>query len=191
MDFHFGIKVGVISQNRSLMSEFVKCVPGANVDADEKFEFLRVFTFPLYVTNSLVLQINLWALPDDMEERGDCSILCCDAALMFYVGEDDNEILSLLSLYQSGIENVNKKCRCICCGNLSNDIPTKAKKFGVEEFISLEQNEVSQAFKAQIAAIVSEIPNPPDPLFLMNKNIKLGPLLLNDPLYKKALKPNI
>ena len=97
--FHFGLKVVVIGQNIDLTKKFIESVPGVEIDPNETFRFLKVYSFPLYVSDSLILRIDLWARPEDVKQRGDAQLLCCDASIVFYVAENENELLHLLSIY--------------------------------------------------------------------------------------------
>ena len=191
--FHFGLKVCVIGQNTDLMRKFVESVPGVNVNQKETFRFLKVFTFPLYVSDSLILRIDLWALPDDIRQRGDAQLLCCDASVVFYVASSENDLLSLLSTFHKDIRASNPQCRYVCCGELCENSLTalgKASGFGIQKIEGMEPANIALTFKTTIAAIISEIPNPPDPVFLLHKNVRLGSLLLDDPAYRRALRPS-
>ena len=126
--FHFGLKVCVIGQNTDLMRKFVESVPGVNVNQKETFRFLKVFTFPLYVSDSLILRIDLWALPDDIRQRGDAQLLCCDASVVFYVASSENDLLSLLSTFHKDIRASNPQCRYVCCGELCENSLTALGK---------------------------------------------------------------
>ena len=190
--FHFGLKIVVIGQNTSLMRKFVESVPGVKVDEDETFRFLKVYSFPLYVSDSLVLRIDLWALPDDVRQRGDAQLLCCDASIVFYVATNENDLLSLLSVFHRDIRASNPQCKYVCCGELCEDSLTalgKASGFGIQKIENMEPQNIAIVFKNSIASIINQIPNPPDPVFLLHKNIRLGSLLLDDPSFKKALRP--
>lgn len=191
--FHFGLKIVVIGQNTDLMRKFVEAVPGVEVDPSESFRFLKVFTFPLYVSDSLILRIDLWALPDDVRQRGDAQLLCCDASIVFYVASSENDLLSLLSVFHRDIRASNSQCRYVCCGELCEDSLTalgKASGFGIQRIENMEPSNIAFVFKTTIASVISEIPNPPDPVFMLHKNIKLGSLLLDDPSYRRALRPS-
>jgi hypothetical protein len=190
--FHFALKVVVIGQNTDLMRKFVESVPGVQVDPSETFRFLKVFTFPLYVSDSIILRIDLWALPDDVRQRGDAQLLCGDASIVFYVASSENDLLSLLSVFHKDIRAANPQCRYVCCGELCEDSLTalgKASGFGIQRIENMEPGNIVLIFKTAIAAVISEIPNPPDPVFLLHKNIRLGSLLLDDPSYRRALRP--
>jgi hypothetical protein len=50
------------------------------VNRDEQFEFLNMFSFRMYVSKSLIICIDLWALPDNIKQRCDAQMLCCDAS---------------------------------------------------------------------------------------------------------------
>ncbi|EAX94883.1 hypothetical protein TVAG_370540 [Trichomonas vaginalis G3] len=191
--FHFGLKCVVIGQTIDLMKRFVESVPGVEVDPAETFRFLKVYTFPLYVSDSLILRIDLWALPDDVRQRGDAQLLCCDASIVFYVAETENDLLSILSVYHRDIRAVNAQCKYIACGNLSEDSLAalgKASGFTIQHIENMEPSQIAFVFKGAIASVISEIPNPPDPVFMLHKNIKLGSLLLDDPSYRRALRPS-
>ncbi|OHS96787.1 hypothetical protein TRFO_36977 [Tritrichomonas foetus] len=190
--FHFGLKVVVIGQNTNLTRKFIESVPGVKLDPNETLRFLKVYSFPLYVSDSLVLRIDLWALPDDVRQRGDAQLLCCDASIVFYVATTENDLLSLLSVFHRDIRASNPQCRYVCCGELNENSLTalgKASGFGIQKIENMESANISFVFKTTIAAIINEIPNPPDPVFLLHKNIRLGSLLLDDPSFKKALRP--
>lgn len=190
--FHFGLKVCVIGQNTDLMRKFVESVPGVEVDPAETFRFLKVYTVPLYVSDSLILRVDVWALPDDVRQRHDSHLLCCDASVVFYVAESENDLLSLLSVFHKDIRAVNPQCTYVCCGELCEDSLTflgKASGFGIQKIENMEPANVALTFKTAIAAIISTIPNPPDPVYLLHKNIHLGSLLLDDPSFKRALRP--
>lgn len=191
--FHFGLKCVVIGQTIDLMKKFVESVPGVEVDPAETFRFLKVYTFPLYVSDSLILRIDLWALPDDVRQRGDAQLLCCDASIVFYVAEAENDLLNILSFYHRDIRSANAQCKYIACGNLSEDSLAalgKASGFTVQHIENMEPSQIAFVFKGAIASVISEIPNPPDPVFMLHKNIKLGSLLLDDPSYRRALRPS-
>jgi len=191
--FHFALKVVVIGQSTELMRKFVESVPGAELDTAESFRFLRVFTFPLFVSDSLILRIDMWALPDDVRQRGDAQFLCCDASVVFYVASTESDLLSLLSVFHKDIRAANPQCRFVCCGELCEDSLTalgKASGFGIQKIERMEPANIAFTFKATIAAVISEIPNPPDPVFLLHKNVRLGELLLDDPTFKRALRPS-
>lgn len=190
--FHFGLKVCVIGQNTDLMRKFVESVPGVEVDPAETFRFMKVYTFPLYVSDSLVLRIDLWALPDDIRQRQDSQLLCCDASVVFYVAANEKDVLSLLSVFHKEIRAVNPQCTYVCCGDVCEDSLTalgKASGFGIQKIESMDPASIAKTFKTAIAGIVSSIPNPPDPVFLLHKNIRLGSLLVDDPSFKRALSP--
>jgi hypothetical protein len=175
------------------MRQFVESVPGVEVDASETFRFLQVYTFPLFVSDSLVLRIDVWALPDDVRQRGDAQLLCCDASICFYVASNENDLLSLLSVFHRDIRASNPQCKYICCGELCEDSLTalgKASGFRIQRIEGMAPENIAAIFKAAIAAVIGEIPNPPDPVFLLHKNIRLGSLLLDDPNYAKALRPS-
>lgn len=190
--FHFGLKIVVVGQTVELMKKFVESVPGVELDPSETFRFLKVFTFPLYVSDSLILRIDLWALPEDVRQRGDAQLLCCDASIVFYVADTENDLLSILSVYHRDIRAANSQCKYIACGNLSEDSLAalgKASGFTVQHIENMESSQIAMVFKSAIASVISEIPNPPDPVFMLHKNIKLGSLLLDDPSYRRALRP--
>lgn len=190
--FHFGLKIAVVGQTVELMKKFVESVPGVEMDPAETFRFLKVFTFPLYVSDSLILRIDLWALPEDVRQRGDAQLLCCDASIVFYVADTENDLLSILSVYHRDIRAANSQCKYIACGNLSEDSLAslgKASGFTVQHIENMEASQIAMVFKTAIASVISEIPNPPDPVFMLHKNIKLGSLLLDDPSYRRALRP--
>lgn len=190
--FHFGFKVVVIGQNTDIVKKFVSSIPGVELDPSETFRFLKVFTFPLYVSDSLVLRIDLWALPDDVKQRGDAQLLCCDASILFYVAKTDADILTLLSNFHHDIRASNPQCRYVCsCETSQGSLSAlgQASGFGFQKIENMEPENIALVFKTTLASIISEIPNPPDPVFMLHKNIKLGSLLLDDPSYKKALRP--
>jgi hypothetical protein len=185
--FHCGLKVVVIGQNAELVRRFVESVPGVELDQSESFRFLKVFTFPLYVSDSLILRIDLWALPDDVRQRGDAQLLCCDASIVFYVAANENEILTLLSVFHRDIRSANDQCKHICCGGAYEDSLTA---LGIARIEIMEPGNIAFVFKSAIASVIGEIPNPPDPVFLLYKNVRLGALLLEDPSYRRALRPS-
>jgi hypothetical protein len=190
--YHFALKVVVIGQSADLMRQFIESVPGVEVDPDETFRFLKVYTFPLFVADSLVLRIDVWALPDDVRKFGDAQLLCCDASICFYVASSENDLLSVLSVFHRDIRAVNPQCKYICCGELCEDSLTalgKASGFRIQRIEGMLPDNIALIFKGAIAAVLREIPNPPDPVFLLHKNIRLGSLLLDDPGYLKALRP--
>ena len=186
--FHFGFKIVVIAQNAEMMKKLVESVPGATVEANETFRFLKVFTFPLYVSDSLILRIDLWSLPDDVKQRGDAQLLCCDSSIVIYVAKTENDIVSILNTFHKDIRASNTQCRYVCfCENPENS--SQLSSFGIQKIENLQPDNVGLVFKNTLASIISEIPNPPDPVFMLHKNVKLGSLLLDDPSYKKALRP--
>jgi len=190
--FHFGLKCVVIGQTIPLMKQFVESIPGAEVDPSETFRFLKVYSFPLYVSDSLILRIDLWALPEDVRQRGDAQLLCCDATIVFYVAESENDLLSILSVYHRDIRASNSQCKYVACGDLSEDSLSalgKASGFTVHHIEKMDASEIAFVFKTTIASLISEIPNPPDPVFMLHKNVKLGSLLIDDPSYRRALRP--
>ncbi|OHT16070.1 hypothetical protein TRFO_42084 [Tritrichomonas foetus] len=190
--FHFGFKVVIIGQNTDIVRKFVEAVPGVDLDPSETFRFLKVFTFPLYVSDSLILRIDLWALPDDVRQRGDSQLLCCDSSIVFYVAKTENDMLSLLSTFHRDIRTSNAQCRYVCCcESCDNSLNAlgQASGFGIQKIENMDPENIALVFKSTLAGIISEIPNPPDPVFMLHKNIKLGSLLLDDPSYKKALRP--
>ena len=190
--FHFGLKIVVIGQTTILMKKFIESIPGVEVDSSETFRFLKVYTFPLYVSDSLILRIDLWALPEDVKQRGDAQLLCCDASIVFYISDNENDLLSILSIYHKEIRTANAQCKYIVCGDLSEDSLSslgKASGFTINHIEKMEPSEIAFVFKSSIASLISEIPNPPDPVFMLHKNIKLGSLLLDDPSYRRALRP--
>ena len=78
------------------------------------------------------------------------------------------------------------------CGDVCEDSLTalgKASGFGIQKIESMDPASIARTFKTAIAGIVSSIPNPPDPVFLLHKNIRLGSLLVDDPSFKRALRP--
>ena len=182
----------MIGQSIELMKKFVQSVPGVEIDPAETFRFLKVYTFPLYVSDKLILRIDLWALPDDIRQRKDSHLLCCDASIVFYVASTENDLLSLLSVFHKDIRGVNPQCRYVCCGELCEDSLTalgKASGFGIQKIENMEPDNIAFTFKTAVAAVISDIPNPPDPVFLLHKNVRLGGLLLDDPSYRRALRP--
>lgn len=191
--YHFGFKVVVIGQTIDLMKQFIKEIPGVKVDPNETFRFLKVYSFPLYVSDSLVLRIDLWALPDDVKQRGDAQLLCCDATIVFYVANSENDILQLLSFYHKDIRAANPQCHYVTCGAINEgslDSLSKNSGFTIQPIENMDPARISLVFRTTIASVLSEIPNPPDPVFMLHKNIKLGSLLLDDPSYKRALRPS-
>jgi hypothetical protein len=190
--FHFGLKVVVIGQNTELMRNFVESVPGVQVEPGEQFRLLKVYTFPLYVEDSLILRVDVWALPEDVRRRGDAQLLCCDATICFYVASSENDLLSLLSVFHKDIRAVNPQCKYICCGELCEDSLTelgKASGFRMQRIENMRPDNIAFRFNAAVAAIIGDIPNPPDPAALLHKNIRLGSLLLDDPIFLRALRP--
>lgn len=190
--FHFGFKIVVIGQNVELQRKFVQSIPGVEIDQSETFRFLKVYTFPLYVSDSLVLRIDLWVLPDDVKQRGDAQLLCSDASIIFYIAKTDTEIMSMLTTYHQGIRSSNAQCKYVCCCvTCENQLTAlgQASGFGIQKIENMEPDNIALTFKSTLASIISEIPNPPDPVFMLHKNIKLGSLLLDDPSFKKALRP--
>jgi hypothetical protein len=163
------------------------------VDPGETFRFLKVYTFPLFVSDSLVLRIDVWALPDDVRQRGDAQWLCCDASICFYVASSENDLLSVLSVFHRDIRASNPQCKYICCGELCEDSLTalgRASGFRIQRIEGMEPENIVAIFKGAIVAVLREIPNPPDPVYLLHKNIRLGSLLLDDPGYLRALRPS-
>lgn len=192
-NFHFGIKCVVIGQTIDLMRKFVEAIPGVDVEENETFRFLKVYSFPLYVSDSLVLRIDLWALPEDVRQKGDAQLLCCDAAVVFYVADSESDLQSVLSDYHGKIRSSNNQCKYIACGDLNEEsLSALRAKLGVsmQHIDNMDPNQVAFVFKNAIASVVSEIPNPPDPVFMLHKNIRLGSLLLEDASFKRALRPS-
>ncbi|KAH0793525.1 hypothetical protein GPJ56_002572 [Histomonas meleagridis] len=191
--FHFGLKVAVIGQSVELVRKFVESVPGVEMDPSETFHFLKVFTFPLYISDSIILRIDLWALPEDVKQKGDAQLLCCDASIVFYIASTESDMLSLLSVFHRDVRAANSQCLYICCGNLSEgslNALGKASGFEVQKVENMDPENIAHVFKSAIVSIINQIPNPPDPVFFLHKNIKLGSLLIQDPLYLKSLRPN-
>lgn len=190
MDCHFRIKVAVVYSDPALAERFVSAVPGVGA-VEGAFGVLRTFEFTIFAGDSLALQIDMWALPPDALERSDAHVLCCDAAVVFYVGRGDEDVLQLVAEWHRKIADANRSCRYVCCSDLSSSAAESVARAGIIDIAGLHSDDISRAFKAAIAGVVSEIPNPPDPLFLMDKNVRIGALLLNDPLYKRALLPKL
>lgn len=189
--YHFGLKIVVIGQNPDMVRKFVDSVPGVEIEASESFRFLKVFSFQLFVSDSLVLGIDLWALPDDVKQRGDAQLLCCDACIVFYAAQNAAELGTLLNTFHKDIRTSNPHCKYVCCAETRETATGGAlSQFGIQKVEAMDPNGIAFAFKATVASVVSEIPNPPDPVFLLHKNVKIGGLLLNDPSYKRALRPS-
>lgn len=190
--FHFGLKVAVISHTTDLVRKFIESIPGVKLDPEEDFRFLKVYSFPLFISNSIILRIDLWALPDNVRQRGDAELLCCDASVVFYVAATESDLLTLLSIFHRDIRASNPQCKYICCGELNENSLTelgKASGFLIQKTENMEKKNIESVFFSTIASVINQIPNPPDPAYLLYTNIRLGSLLLNDPNYQKALRP--
>jgi hypothetical protein len=58
----FGFKVLVVvvaAQNMQILRTFIEFVPAIDVNRDEQFEFLNMFSFRMYVSKSLIICIDL------------------------------------------------------------------------------------------------------------------------------------
>jgi hypothetical protein len=174
------------------MRKFVESVPGVQVDPEETFRFLKVYTFPLFVSDCLILRIDVRALPDDVRQRGDAQWLCCDGSICFYVASSENDLLSVLSVFHRNIRVSNPQYKYICCAELCEGSLIalgKASGFRIQRCEGMEPGNIVSIFKGAIAAVLHEIPNVPDPVCVLHKNIRLGSLLLDEPGYLRALRP--
>ena len=190
---HFELKVVVISQNIEMSKQFIQNIPGLKYDPSVNFCFLQSFSFPLYISDSLIINVDLWVLPEDARQRGDAQFLCCDASIVFYISTNEDELLQLLSIYHKDIRDVNIQCHYVACGALnpqSLNSLSKASGFVIQNLVNMDPNEISTIFKTAIVNVINGIPNPPEPSYLMNKHIKLGSLLIDNPIYRKALNPS-
>ena len=191
--YHFGLKIVIIGQTIEMAKQFIQGIPGLQIDPEETFCFLKSFTFPLYLSDSLILNIDLWILPEDAKQHGDAQYLCCDASIVFYISGNEDELLQLLSIYHKDIRSVNSQCYYVACGALNNQSLgslSKASGFVIQPLVDMNPDQITIIFKSAIISVINEIPNPPEPSYLMHKNIKLGSLLLDDPSFKKAINPS-
>lgn len=189
--YHFGLKIAVIAQTTDLLRKFIESIPGVTIDEDEDCRFLKVYSFPLY-SDSMVIRVDLWALPADVRQRGDAQILCSDATIVFYVSTSENDLLSILSVFHRDIRGSNPQCKYVCCGELNENSLIelgKASGFTILNIENMEKKNAERVFFTTVISVLNQIPNPPDPASLLYKNIRLGTLLLDNPIYQKALHP--
>jgi hypothetical protein len=92
------------------------------------------------------------------------------------VAANEDEILGLVSVFHRNIREANAYCKHTCCGRASESSLMalgKLSRFGIERIDNIELGNISFVFKSAIASAIGEIPNRPDPGFLLHMNVKL------------------